>query len=42
MVTEWAQLGFIIRNPFLPASTVTIPAATGDPYIYVSVEPHQR
>lgn len=41
MVTEWAQLGFIIRNPFLPASTYNS-AATGDPYIYVSVEPHQR
>ena len=30
MVTEWAQLGFIIRNPFLPASTYDS-AATGDP-----------
>jgi len=41
MVTEWAKLGFIIRNPFLPDSTYDS-AATGDPYIYVSVEPQQR
>jgi hypothetical protein len=41
MVTEWAKLGFIIRNPFLPAS-IYDSAATGDPNIYVSVEPQQR
>jgi hypothetical protein len=37
MVTEWAKLGFIIRNPFLPASIYNS-AATGLPFIYVSIE----
>ena len=41
MVTEWAKLGFIVRNPFLPPS-VYDKAATGDDNIYVSVEPQQR
>lgn len=41
MVTEWAKLGFIIRNPFLPAAVYDVPA-TGNDYIYVSVEPQQR
>jgi hypothetical protein len=41
MVTEWAKLGFIIRNPFLPPS-VYDKAATGEDNIYVSVEPQQR
>jgi hypothetical protein len=41
MVTEWAKLGFIIRNPFLPSSVYDT-AATGADYIYVSVEPQQR
>jgi hypothetical protein len=37
MVTEWAKLGFIIRNPYLP-DTVYDSAATGTDNIYVSVE----
>jgi hypothetical protein len=37
MVTEWAKLGFIIRNPFLPAK-VYDSAATGSDPMYVSVE----
>jgi len=41
MVTEWAKLGFVIRNPFLPASVYDT-AATGQDFIYVSVEPKQR
>lgn len=41
MVTEWAKLGFIIRNPFLPPS-IYASAATGQDYIYVSVEPQER
>jgi len=41
MVTEWAKLGFIIRNPFLPPS-IYDSAATGQQYIYVSVEPQER
>jgi L-Lysine epsilon oxidase N-terminal/L-lysine epsilon oxidase C-terminal domain len=41
MVTEWAKLGFVIRNPFLPP-TVYDTAATGTDFIYVSVEPRQR
>ena len=41
MVTEWAKLGFIIRNPFLPP-TVYDTAANGTDYIYVSVETQQR
>jgi hypothetical protein len=41
MVTEWAKLGFVIRNPFLPAS-VYDQAADGQSYIYVSVETQQR
>jgi hypothetical protein len=40
MVTEWAKLGFIIRNPFLPSS-VYDSAATGVDYIYVSIETRQ-
>ena len=40
MVTEWAKLGFIIRNPFLPAS-VYDSAATGLDLIYVSIETKQ-
>jgi len=40
MVTEWAKLGFIIRNPFLPAS-VYASAATGGDFIYVSIETQQ-
>jgi hypothetical protein len=40
MVTEWAKLGFIIRNPFLPKSVYDT-AATGQAFIYVSVEPHK-
>ena len=39
MVTEWAKLGFIIRNPFLPAK-IYDSAATGGDYMYVSVETH--
>jgi hypothetical protein len=41
MVTEWARLGFIIRNPFLPASVYDT-AATGQDPIYVSIETQQR
>jgi hypothetical protein len=41
MVTEWAKLGFIIRNPFLPAAIYDVPA-TGQQYIYVSLELQQR
>jgi len=41
MVTEWAKLGFVIRNPFLPAS-VYDSAATGQDFIYVSIETQQR
>jgi L-lysine epsilon oxidase-like protein len=41
MVTEWARLGFIIRNPYLPNS-VYDKAATGSDFIYVSIEPQQR
>jgi len=41
MVTEWAKLGFIIRNPFLPES-VYDSAATGADFIYVAVETQQR
>jgi hypothetical protein len=41
MVTEWAKLGFVIRNPFLPPN-VYVTAATGTDLIYVSVEPRQR
>jgi L-Lysine epsilon oxidase N-terminal/L-lysine epsilon oxidase C-terminal domain len=41
MVTEWAKLGFVIRNPFLPP-TIYDSAATGQDYIYVSVETQQR
>ena len=41
MVTEWAKLGFIIRNPFLPPSVYDT-AATGNDYIYVSIETQQR
>ncbi len=41
MVTEWAKLGFIIRNPYLPASAYDS-ATLGFPYIYVSVEKRQR
>lgn len=41
MVTEWANLGFIIRNPFLPPS-IYDSAATGNDYIYVSIEPRRR
>jgi hypothetical protein len=37
MVTEWAKLGFIIRNPYLPDSVYSS-GATGNDYIYVSVE----
>lgn len=40
MVTEWAKLGFVIRNPFLPSS-VYDSAATGLDYIYVSIETRQ-
>lgn len=40
MTTEWAKLGFIIRNPYLPAS-VYASAATGLDYIYVSIETRQ-
>jgi hypothetical protein len=40
MVTEWAKLGFIIRNPYLP-DTIYDSAATGGDYIYVSVETRQ-
>jgi hypothetical protein len=40
MVTEWAKLGFIIRNPFLPPS-VYASAATGADPIYVSIETRQ-
>jgi hypothetical protein len=40
MVTEWSKLGFIIRNPFLPAS-VYDSAATGLDFIYVSIETKQ-
>jgi hypothetical protein len=41
MVTEWAKLGFIIRNPFLPDS-IYATAATGTAFIYASVETQQR
>jgi hypothetical protein len=41
MVTEWAKLGFIIRNPFLPAS-IYDSAADGSSNIYISIEPQQR
>jgi hypothetical protein len=41
MVTEWAKLGFIIRNPFLPR-TVYDSAATGGDNIYVSIETRLR
>ena len=41
MVTEWARLGFVIRNPFLPVS-VYDSAATGDDNIYVAIEPRLR
>ena len=41
MVTEWAKLGFVIRNPFLPPNVYDT-AATGTDLIYVSVEPRQR
>jgi L-Lysine epsilon oxidase N-terminal/L-lysine epsilon oxidase C-terminal domain len=41
MVTEWARLGFIIRNPYLPP-TIYDTAATGNDPIYVSIEPQQR
>jgi hypothetical protein len=41
MVTEWAKLGFIVRNPYLPAS-IYDSAATGSDYIYVSIEPRLR
>jgi hypothetical protein len=41
MVREWTRLGFIIRNPFLPPS-VYATAATGQDFIYVSIEKQQR
>jgi hypothetical protein len=41
MVTEWARLGFIIRNPYL-APDLYDQAATGNDPIYVSIEPQQR
>ena len=41
MVTEWARLGFVVRNPFLPAS-VYDSGATGNDYIYVAIEPRLR
>ena len=42
MVTEWSNLGFIIRNPLLPASTFQQAASGPPPYLYVSVETPQR
>jgi hypothetical protein len=41
MVTEWAKLAFVIRNPFLPAS-VYDSGATGDDHIYIAIEPRLR
>ncbi|KVD74394.1 hypothetical protein WS62_04975 [Burkholderia sp. ABCPW 14] len=40
MVTEWARLGFIIRNPFLPPSSDD--SAPTSLYVYVSLESQQR
>jgi L-Lysine epsilon oxidase N-terminal/L-lysine epsilon oxidase C-terminal domain len=42
MVTEWAELSFIIRNPYLSEKTVTSAANGPPPYIYLSVEKLQR
>jgi hypothetical protein len=42
MVTEWKNLSFVIRNPYLTPD-VTHAAANGPPpYIYVSIEKMQR
>jgi len=41
MVTEWAKLGFIIRNPF-DTSLSQQPASGPPPYVYVSIETRQK
>jgi hypothetical protein len=38
MVTEWARLSFIIRNPYLPAAVIDAAPSGPPPYIYLSVE----
>jgi L-Lysine epsilon oxidase N-terminal/L-lysine epsilon oxidase C-terminal domain len=40
MVTEWAKLGFIVRNPFLPPSIYN--TAVSGPFLYVSLETQQH
>lgn len=41
MVTDWAQLSFIIRNPYLDAQTTHSAANGPPPYIYLSVEQYK-
>jgi hypothetical protein len=42
MVSEWANLAFIIRNPYLPASVWQSAASGPPPNLYASVEPPRR
>jgi hypothetical protein len=41
MVTDWAQLSFIIRNPYLDTQTTHSAANGPPPYIYLSVEQYK-
>jgi len=40
MVTEWARLGFVIRNPYVPPSYLNVPSPQKAPK-YVNVEFHR-
>ena len=42
MVTEWKNLSFIIRNPYLTPDVTHAAASGPPPYIYVSIEKMQR
>jgi hypothetical protein len=44
MVTEWSKLGFIIRNPYVPASALDAPwnDVTSVPAKYLSVERNEK
>lgn len=42
MVTDWVNLSFIIRNPYLTPQQQHAAASGPPPYIYVSIEPIQR